>query len=111
MTPRSNWKRYLKLSLVRIRSRAGNTAHSAATAPTTAKLKHDINRGRGGDKVDGFDPAAAPLGTDEEAAGTPPSPEAVAQASKHEIVDAPVSSSERKDSDHAVAIYVGLIGA
>jgi hypothetical protein len=57
-----------------------------------------------------FDPAAAPLGTDEEAAGTPPSPEAVAQAYKHEIADAPVSS-EHKDSDHAVAIYVGLIGA
>lgn len=30
-----------------------------------------IDRGEEGDKVPGFDPAAAPLGTDEEAAGTP----------------------------------------
>jgi hypothetical protein len=30
-------------------------------APTTAKLKHDIDRGRGGDKIDVIDPAAAPL--------------------------------------------------
>jgi hypothetical protein len=35
-------------------------------------LKYDIDRGRGGDKVDAFDPAVAPLGTDDEAAGTPP---------------------------------------
>jgi hypothetical protein len=30
-----------------------------------------IDRGEEGDKVPGFDPAAAPFGTDEEAAGTP----------------------------------------
>jgi hypothetical protein len=77
-------------------------------APTTAKLKHDINRGRGGDKVDAIDPAAAPLGTDEEAAGTPPSPAAIEQAYRDEVRSSPVSS-EQNDSDHAVAIYVGLI--
>ena len=76
--------------------------------PTTAQLKHDIDRCRGGDKVDGIDPAAAPLGTNEEAAGTAPPPEAVAQAHSHEIVGAPVSS-ERRDSDHAVAIYIGIV--
>lgn len=80
----------------------------ARWAPTTATLKHDINRGRGGDKVDVIDPAAAPLGTDDEAAGTPPSPEAVATAHRQEIDSARVSS-ERKDSDHAVAIYITLI--
>ena len=53
-------------------------------APTTAKLKHDIDRGRGGDKVDVIDLAVAPLGTDEEAAGTPPSPEAIAEAHQRE---------------------------
>jgi hypothetical protein len=79
-------------------------------APTTARLKHDINRGRAGDKVDVFDPAAAPLGTDDEAAGTPPSREAIAQAHEQEIGCAPVSS-ERKDSDHAVGIYIALIAA
>jgi hypothetical protein len=38
---------------------------------TAAQLKDDINSGRTGDKIRAFDPAAAPLGTDEEAAGTP----------------------------------------
>lgn len=38
-----------------------------------ARLKDDIDSGRAGDKVPGFDPAAAPLGTDAEAAGAPPS--------------------------------------
>ena len=78
-------------------------------APTVAKLKHDIDRGRAGDKVDVIDPAAAPLGTDEEAAGTPVSREAVKQAYAYEIGSAPVSS-ERRDGDHAVAIYLGMIG-
>jgi hypothetical protein len=44
---------------------------------TTAQLRDDIDHGRTCDKVDAPDPAAAPLGTDEEAAGTPPDPIAV----------------------------------
>jgi hypothetical protein len=79
-------------------------------APTTAKLRYDIDRGRGGDKVGAVDPAAAPLGTDEEAAGTPPSPEAVAMAYAQEIGSAPISS-ERRNGDHAVAIYICAISA
>jgi len=79
-------------------------------ATTTAKLKHDIDRGRGGDKVDAIDPAAAPLGTDDEAAGTPPSREAIKLAHAHEIGSARVSS-ERDDSDHGVAIYLGAVTA
>jgi hypothetical protein len=78
-------------------------------ATTTAKLKHDIDRGRGGDKVDVIDPAAVPLGTDDEAAGTPPTPRAVEQAHRDEIGSTTVSS-ERDDSDHALAIYIGVIG-
>lgn len=35
-----------------------------------AKLRDRIDHGEAGDKVDFPDPAAAPLGTDEEAAGT-----------------------------------------
>jgi hypothetical protein len=45
-----------------------------------AQLRADIDSGKTGDKVGGLDPAAAPLGTDDEAAGTPPSPETVAAA-------------------------------
>ena len=45
-----------------------------------AQLKADINAGLTGDKVPGFDPATAPLGTDEEAAGTPTSDAAARDA-------------------------------
>lgn len=48
-------------------------------------LKHDINSGRTGDKSPAFDPAAAPLGTDEEAAGTPLPRAAVHMARAHEV--------------------------
>jgi len=41
--------------------------------PRTAdSLRADIDRGLTGDKIPGSDPAAAPLGTDAEAAGAPP---------------------------------------
>tara|TARA_R110002020_G_scaffold26514_34_gene86067 strand:+ start:6073 stop:6417 length:345 start_codon:yes stop_codon:yes gene_type:complete len=46
-------------------------------AAAKARLRDDIDRGAAGDKVAFSDPAAAPLGTDEEAAGTPPDPAAV----------------------------------
>lgn len=39
-----------------------------------AQLKGDIDSGRTGDKIGGFDPAAAPLGTDAEAGGAATDP-------------------------------------
>ena len=48
--------------------------------PTADQLRADIDSGRTGDKVPGPDPAIAPLDTDDEAAGTPPSPQALAMA-------------------------------
>jgi hypothetical protein len=52
--------------------------------PTTAQLKGDINSGRTGDKVEVFDPGLSPLGTDDEAAGHPPSAERVKMARDQE---------------------------
>jgi hypothetical protein len=52
---------------------------------TTEQLRDDIDRGRTGDKIDAPDPAVAPLGTDEEAAGTPPDPCVVAAARAIEV--------------------------
>jgi hypothetical protein len=52
--------------------------------PTSEQLRHDIDSGRAGDKVRVGDPAAAPLGTDDEAAGTPPSRSAIATARDQE---------------------------
>jgi hypothetical protein len=52
---------------------------------TTDRLHSDIDSGRTGDKVAASDPAAVPLGTDEEAAGTPPGHAAVDLARRHEV--------------------------
>ncbi len=38
------------------------------------QVRAKIERGESGDKIGGFDPAAAPLGTDDEAAGCPTLP-------------------------------------
>ena len=55
-----------------------------AERPNMAMLKADIDSGRTGDKVAVFDPGMAMLGTCEEAAGTPLTPEQVAIARDHE---------------------------
>jgi hypothetical protein len=47
--------------------------HTHWKGETTDELRIDIDSGRTGDKVDWPDPAMAPLGTDDEAAGMPPS--------------------------------------
>jgi hypothetical protein len=52
---------------------------------TVEQLRDDIDRGRTGDKIDCPDPSAAPLGTDEEAAGTPPEARAVEKARTIEL--------------------------
>lgn len=54
--------------------------------PTVDRLRSDIDSGRTGDKVPGPDPAAAPLVTDEEAAGTPISKARVELARAQEVV-------------------------
>jgi hypothetical protein len=51
---------------------------------TSEQLRHDIDRGRTGEKVAAIDPAAAPLGTDEEAAGTPIDPHLLAVVRRRE---------------------------
>ena len=46
---------------------------SSDPQPKTAdRLRADIDRGLTGEKVPGSDPAAAPMGTDAEAGGAPP---------------------------------------
>src|SRR5690606_19418713 len=48
--------------------------------PHAAQLRGDIDRGCTGDKAPGLDPAAAPMETDAEAGGAPPTPTEIAQA-------------------------------
>ncbi|HYY85407.1 MAG TPA: hypothetical protein VE686_13020 [Beijerinckiaceae bacterium] len=59
----------------------------ASAAPTSAQLKGDINSGHTGDKNPGFDPALAPLGTDDEAAGRPPSAFRIQLARRYERLE------------------------
>lgn len=56
------------------------------SGPTVAQLRDAIDRGRTGSKVPHKDPAAAPLGTDEEAAGTPPTPQDIRIAMRNEVL-------------------------
>ena len=58
-----------------------------ASDATVAQLRQDITSGATGDKVPVLDPAMSPLGTDEEAAGTPPSPGLVAAVRRAERTD------------------------
>jgi len=49
-----------------------NQPQRKAEPPTTDRIRADISGERARDKVNFPDPSAAPLGTDDEAAGTPP---------------------------------------
>jgi hypothetical protein len=60
---------------------------------TVEQLRNDIDHGRACDKVDAPDPSVAPLGSDEEAAGTPPDPAAVEAARTLEMSRSCQSSS------------------
>lgn len=73
--------------------------------PTTSQLRDDIDSGRTGAKVAAPDPAAAPLGTDDEAAGTPPSGAAVAAARAAELKD-PAGTPQEAKRDRGALVYV-----
>nr|WP_114943097.1 hypothetical protein [Microvirga calopogonii] len=82
---------------------------------TTAQLKGDIDSGRTGDKTQVFDPGLSPLGTDDEAAGTPPTPEQVDRARHQESSarwkeGADKDSYAHQDSRKALYAFVGFIG-
>ena len=65
-------------------------------AHTTQELKADINAGKTGDKVpEAFDPGLSTLGTDDEAAGTPNTPEQVATAIRLETRNAAAQPPEQ----------------
>lgn len=63
---------------------------SRTPPPTTDRLRIDIDRGATGEKVNYPDPAAAPFGTDDEAAGHPAS----AQERQMEVEARPLSRHE-----------------
>ena len=77
---------------------------------TVAQLKADIDAGRTGDKVDAGDPGLSPLGTDDEAAGQPASPERVAMARQQEMRIGAMATADDKPKTHApILVLVGAI--
>jgi len=58
------------------------TGNKNEKAPTADQLRSRIDSGGMGDKTDHLDLAAAPLGTDDEAAGTRPTPKRRAMSAK-----------------------------
>jgi hypothetical protein len=52
-------------------------ARAEPTPTTVDRLRHEIDRGVTGDKIPASDPAAAPLGSDAEAGGAPPTREEI----------------------------------
>ncbi len=69
------------------------TAPPAPGARSTVdQLRSDIDAGATGDKVPVLDPAASPLGTDDEAGGASPSPALVAEVRRTERKGPPLRS-------------------
>jgi len=84
------------------------------SAPTSDRLRADIDTGREGDKVGFVDPAAAPLGTDDEAAGTPPTNEQLRMAARDVARPPDIRTSGRDATDFPLVyllITVPLIAA
>jgi hypothetical protein len=82
---------------------------NGSNGPTSAQLWQAIDSGETGDKVVAIDPAAAPLGTDDEAAGHPPTSEEIATAMADEA-SRPDAAGDRASESRAVLSYL-LIGA
>jgi hypothetical protein len=85
--------------------------------PTAAQLKGDIESGRTGDKNPVRDPGLAPLGTDDEAAGRPPSPVRTALARHDENIGrwlsggSPRESAAHTKDDGQPVFFLTVIGA
>jgi hypothetical protein len=89
----------------------GQAKHGSTILPrsTVEQLRSDIDHGRTCDKIDAPDPSIAPLGSDEEAAGTPPDPAAVEVARALELSrPCPSSSSSRRGSSRGGPSRTGL---
>lgn len=78
------------------------------TIETTEQLRIAIDQGTAGDKVDVTDPAAAPLGTDDEAGGSPNTAAQVRLAAAHEVCARPSSARQRTSGLGAAWWFIAL---
>jgi len=86
---------------------AGYKVDPKTPVETTEQLRIAIDQGHAGSKVDATDPAAAPLGTDDEAGGTPNSTAQVRLAAAHEI-RGPSSARQRTNGIGAAWWLIGF---
>lgn len=84
-----------------------STPKHGSEPPTVDRIRADISAGRTGEKVNFPDPAAAPLGTDDEAAGTPPNRERRQLEDEHR----PTPRTLSKPSQGPTFFYMSLIAA
>ena len=75
---------------------------------TIDQLREAIDRGGAADKVNAADPAAAPLGADDEAAGYPPQPAEILRSFGQEIIGTP-PGPRRPSASIAVAVFVVIV--
>ncbi len=80
----------------------------ASQGSTASQLREDIDSGRTGEKIEWPDPAAAPLGTDDEASGRLTHPGALAAARRQEKA-ALVKSTENRDYPRAAWVQVAIV--
>jgi hypothetical protein len=78
---------------------------------TVEQLRDDIDHGRTGDKVDAPDPSIAPLGSDEEAAGTPIGPGAIEAARTVEMSRPHQAPSRDENAAWLPAAFALALGA
>lgn len=92
---------------------SSNDSQGDRPAPRHAsQLRAAIDDGRARDKVAYPDPAAAPLGTDDEAAGTPPESDRVATAAKHEAAhDAGPIAVTDPDRGRNLGLFLTIVAA
>jgi probable non-F420 flavinoid oxidoreductase len=82
-------------------SRFGDASEAASKVMnkprfTAERLRHDIDSGRTGDKLPHPDPAAAPLGADDEAGGYSPRPHQLQAAAAAELSRSPLPAPKRR---------------
>lgn len=80
-----------------------------AAKPTTEQLRSAIDSGATGSKIAASDPAASPLGTDDEAAGHPPSHADIGRATVAETAAGVQAGQAQPDTVQAPsdAMYAG----
>ena len=78
-------------------------------APTSDAIRMAIDAGKGSDKIAFPDPSAAPLGTDDEAGGHPPTPEQRRMAAASELKRPVAPATTRRVWPYILLVFAMLV--